>query len=312
MIFMKQIIFVLLWSVLIFPVFSQQDAMFTHYMYNTLEVNPAYAGSRDALTATMLHRSQWVGFKGAPVTQTITLHAPVYEDKVNLGLSVINDKIGPTNNTSINVDYAFRFQLTEDSKLALGLKAGLNSMYTDLANLKLDKQLDPSFQGKANGEMSPNFGFGVYYSRDRFYAGFSIPRLIESSFNFSQGITDYTISKEQRHYFFIAGGMYKLSENFDLKPTTFVKVTNGAPVQADVTASVVYQEKLLLGAMCRTGDAAGILAGLDLTDQLHVGYSFDWSFVNSTTRYNYGSHEIMLRYDFVFPGKFKIRSPRYF
>lgn len=309
---MKKLLLVVCFAALSFTAFAQQDAMYTHYMYNTLGVNPAYAGSREAVTATLLNRSQWVGFKGAPTTQTVTVHSPVYEDKVNLGLSIVNDKIGPTNNTSIFIDYAFRFQLDDESKLALGLKAGVNSLSADLTKLRLDNPDDEAFAGKLNTALTPNFGFGIYYSRDRFYAGLSVPRLLENKYEFNQSLSGNSVAKEQRHYYGIAGAMFTLNEDFDLKPTTLLKVTKGSPIEADFTASFIYQQKLLLGAMYRTGDAMGLLAGLDLNDQLHIGYSFDWSVVNNTAKYNYGSHEIVLRYDFVFATKYRIRSPRYF
>ena len=120
------------------------------------------------------------------------------------------------------------------------------------------------------------------------------------------------IAKEQRHYFFIAGALFNISKNLAFKPTTLVKVTAAAPLQADVTASFIIMKKLMIGAMYRTGDAFGGLIGLDITEQLHVGYSFDWSYGLETAKYNQGSHEIMLRYDFIFAAKKQIHSPRNF
>ncbi len=308
---LKTVLVVVLMSLIMNHAYSQQDAMFTHYMYNTLGVNPAYAGSRDMLTATTLHRSQWVGFDGAPVTQTLTLHSPIGGKHVGLGLSVINDKIGPVNSTSFYGDYAFRINLTAKSKLSFGLKAGLNLMSIDLVRLQTDNPDDVVFVSNVENQMSPNFGFGLYYSRDRFYAGISTPKLLENKYKYDEDKIRH-LSKEQRHYFFIIGAMLKISDNIDIKPTIFVKVTYGVPIEADLTASFIFNKRFLLGAMYRTEDAVGILAGLDLTDQLHLGYSFDWSFGNHIVRYDDGSHEIMLRYDFLFRNKKRIRSPRYF
>jgi type IX secretion system PorP/SprF family membrane protein len=292
---------------------AQQDPMFTHYMYNTLSVNPAYAGSREALTVTALHRSQWVGFKGAPLTQTITMHAPLNNERVGLGMSILNDKIGPTNNTTLVVDYAFIMRLTEGSKLALGLSAGASLFQADLASVSLDEQDDPTYRNDINNRIAPNFGFGAYYSRDRFYAGVSVPYLIENKYSSKQQLSGSTlVGKEKRHYFFIAGAVVFLTDNLAFKPTTLVKFTEAAPIQADFTASFIIMQKLLVGAMIRTGDAVGLLVGLDITDQLHMGYSFDWSYGLQTGRYNQGSHEIMLRYDFIFSSKRQIHSPRYF
>lgn len=293
--------------------YAQQAPMFTHYMYNTLSVNPAYAGSREALTVTALHRSQWVDFAGSPKTQTLTLHSPIINEHIGVGLAVVNDKIGPTNNTGIVASFAYRMKLTQKSKLALGLSAGANIFQANLNTLNLDQTNDPVFQNNVNNKTTPNVGFGVYYSRDRFYTGISVPSLIENSFSeVNQAGGSTLIASEQRHYFFIAGGLIKLGHNLDFKPTTLIKVTAAAPIQADLTASFIIMEKLLLGAMFRTGDAVGGLIGYDITEQLHIGYSYDWSYGLETSKYNNGSHEIMLRYDFIFSSKKQIHSPRNF
>jgi type IX secretion system PorP/SprF family membrane protein len=292
---------------------AQQVPMYTHYMYNTLVINPAYAGSRDALTVTALHRSQWVGFDGAPVTQTLTMHMPIANQHIGIGLSVMKDKIGPVSNSSLVGDFAYIMRLTKKSKLSLGLSAGINMFQANLNTLLLDQQNDPSFQNNINNRITPAFGFGAYYSRERFYAGVSVPNLVQSSYTGANGDNGSTlVSKEQRHYFFIAGTMLKLTDNLAFKPTTLVKVTAGAPIQADITGSFVILQKFLLGAMFRSGDAVGLLVGLDLTDQLHIGYSYDWSYGMSTAQYNQGSHEIVLRYDFLFFNKKQINTPRYF
>lgn len=292
---------------------SQQAPMYTHYMNNTLSVNPAYAGSREVLTLTALHRSQWVGFDGAPVTQTFTAHSPLRNEHIGLGLTVMNDKIGPSNNTSAFVEYAYILKLNEKSKLAFGLSAGVNIYNANLNTLQLDQQTDPSFQTNVNNHATPNFGFGAYYSRERFYAGISAPNLLQNSYlSNNQAGTNTTTGKEQRHYFFIAGALIPFSENLAFKPTTLVKVTSGAPVQADLTASFIIVKRLLLGAMWRTGDSFGGLIGFDFTEQLHFGYSYDWSYGLRTGTYNHGSHELMLCYDILFLSKKQIHSPRNF
>lgn len=292
---------------------AQQDPMYTHYMYNTLVINPAYAGSRDALTVTGLHRSQWVNFKGAPMVQTLSLHSPLRNEHIGIGLSVTNDKIGPTNNTTAVIDFAYIMKLNKKSKLALGLSAGANMFQANLSSVQLDQQSDPSFQNNVNNRFTPNFGFGAYYSRERFYAGVSIPKIIQNKYSdVNQTANNIVAGKEQRHYYFIAGTLIKLTDNLDFKPTTFVKVTSAAPIQGDITASFVIMKKVTLGAMFRTGDAFGALVGLNLTDQFHVGYSYDYSYGLKNFKYHQGSHEIVLRYDFIFSSKKQIRTPRNF
>lgn len=287
---------------------SQQDAMFTHYMYNTLWLNPAYAGTRDALTVTGIHRSQWVGFDGAPLDQTLTMHAPFYKGKMGWGLSVQNDKIGPTRNLFIGGDYAYQLKLNKKSKLGLGLKAMVNIFNNNISGLKLEdeSQTDQAFAQNFQ-TITPNFGAGVYYHRERFYLGLSTPKLIENK------LGGTTVSyNEQRHYFLIMGAVFNLNKNLKLKPTCFVKATASAPIEGDFTANFILMDKLTLGAMYRTGDAFGALLGYSFTDQFTVGYSFDWSMANTTGKYNAGSHEIMIRYDLISLSKSKIKSPRYF
>lgn len=296
-----------------FVLSAQQDAMYTHYMNNTLVANPGYAGSRDALTVTALHRSQWVDFKGAPVTQTLTMHTPLKNRHVGIGLSVLNDKIGPINNTAIAGDFAYILKLDDKSKLALGLSATLDILQANLTGIQLDDPNDAVFQGNVSNKLSPNFGFGAYYYRERFYAGLSVPNMLQNSISVTHTADGNTLAaKEQRHYFIIAGTMLRISDNVGFKPTTYIKVTPAAPIEADLTASFILMKKLLVGAMFRTGDSFGGLVGLDLTDQFHIGYSYDWSYGLQSFKYNKGSHEILLRYDFIFFDKKRVRSPRYF
>jgi len=290
---------------------AQQEAMFTHYSFNTLAVNSGYAGSRDALTVTGIHRSQWVSFPGAPQTQTLTAHAPIMNDKIGLGLSVLNDQIGPIKQTAFYADFAYKIPLGK-GKLAFGLKAGANMLRANTGGLKTDQQGDPQFQEGIQSQFLPNFGFGLYYSTPKYYLGLSTPRLLEN--NYKTNTTSGSVGGEKRHYYFIAGTVFPLNERgtIKLRPTTFVKVTEAAPVEMDLTALFYFHDKYWVGPMLRTGDALGVLAGLNITDQFSFGYSFDWSYGNKTGKYNGGSHEIMLRYDFYFNDKAKVRSPRYF
>lgn len=293
--------------------FSQQTPMFTHYMFNTLSINPAYAGSRDALTVTALHRSQWVQYKGAPMTQTLTLHSPIAVKNIGLGLSLSNDKIGIVNTTSAFFSFAYKIQLTPKSKLSLGVSGGVNVLQANLSSLSLDNQNDPAFQSNIKNKSLGNFGFGMYYSRERFYAGISVPNLAQNNYEgnlISNGTT--TTGIERRHYFLTAGALINVGNTVDFKPTALVKVTEAAPVQLDVTASFIFSRLFTLGGMYRTGDAVGLLLGMNIRPQFYLGYSYDWSYGNRTFTYNSGSHEVVLRYDFIRSSKRQIHSPRYF
>lgn len=293
---------------------SQQDAMYTHYAFNTLSINPGYAGSRDVLTITGLHRSQWISFPGAPVTQTITAHCPVINKSLGAGISLMSDRIGPSRNSGMALDFSYNLDMEEYGNLAFGLKAGLNTRSDNIAGLTTIETDDPSFEQNIQSQFLPNFGFGLYYSQSLFYAGFSIPRLLENDLDVNPVVGATGQASESRHYYFIAGSMLNLKPDgsLRLKPTTFIKITAGAPVEMDLTALIYYHDLIWAGPMFRTGDAFGALAGVNISDQFAIGYSFDWSFGNNTGRYNGGSHELMLRYDFIFNEKPRVKSSRYF
>ncbi len=298
---------------------AQQDAMYTHYMHNTLAVNPAYAGTRDALTMTALGRKQWAGFTGAPTSITGTVHMPVGE-KLGLGLSFINDQIGPVKNNQIYADLAYHIKLSSKAKLSFGIKGGVNLWSANLGILNTGNttEVDPSqYNYNINNRLTPNVGAGVYYHRERFYLGVSVPKLLRNqigttSITSPNGTVNSNLLTEEFHWFAIVGTVFNLSQSVKLKPTALLKATAAAPLEGDITGIFIFNDKFNLGAMYRTGDALGALIGLNLNQQLYVGYSFDWSFVNNTAKYNNGSHEIMLRYDLIFNNTPQIKSPRYF
>lgn len=287
---------------------AQQDAMYTHYAFNTLAVNPAYAGSRDIITITGLHRSQWVGFEGAPITQTITFHTPVYREELGMGISLVNDKIGPVRFTSFYADLAYRTRLNENLRLSFGIKGGGNLMQGDLTSLKTTESGDGGLQN-ISSLFLPNVGAGIYLFSPTWYAGVSAPKLLENKF--VENSTN-TLDGERRHFFFIAGLVTDITSSVKLKPTMFIKTTPSAPVEADLTLMLILKDKIEIGLMGRTGDAVGALIGYNINNQTRIGYSFDWSFTAQTGITNIGSHEVMVRYDILNTNPNKIYSPRYF
>ncbi len=276
-------------------------------MYNTQWLNPAYAGTRDLLTVTGIHRSQWVNFDGSPRTQSFSMHAPLEIGKAGAGLNIINDRIGPTRNTMIAADYAYYVRINSKAKLSMGIKAMVNTYNHRVSPLKLDQQQDIAFSQDAR-VILPNVGFGLYYFTKKYYFGLSTPRMIQNKLKKHA----YVYSRVQRHYYVIAGYAYDINKDVVLKPTAFIRVTPGAPMEGELTATLVFQEVLNAGLMYRTGDALGFLAGVNVTDQWYIGYSFDWSFANTTGRYNKGSHEIVMRYDFFVKPETKVKSTRHF
>lgn len=289
---------------------AQQDAMFTHYMFNTLAVNPAYAGSREALTLTGLTRHQWVNFEGAPSTQTLTAHTPIHTENLGLGLSIIRDKIGPVNMTSLYGDFVYRVK-AGNGKLAMGLKGGLNIMQAALTSLKTEEQGDAVFQQNIQSALLPNFGLGLYYYQDRYYVGLSAPKLLENNFLDNSTSGGSSLATEKRHYFFIAGYVMDLNQDVKFKPTLLTKMVQNAPIEIDLTAQFLFYEKFNIGAMYRSQDGIGALIGYQFTEQFRMGYSYDYPLTKLRT-YQSGTHEIMLSYDFIFNNIGKIKSPRYF
>ena len=310
---MKRLITISFLISILSATYSQQDAMFTYYMFNHQAVNPAYVGSRQIINATMLNRSQWTGFVGAPWSHTISLNAPLLNESMGFGLSFSNDVIGPAvlNNLTLDLSYHLRFN-ESDNRLAFGLKAGGNHTRLDLNNLTLDDQNDPAFDPNNVGKFMPNYGFGLYYYTPKWYVGFSSPHMVNYDFNATQ-----------RHYFLIGGGIFTLNEDIKLRPSTYIKITKNAPITLDLTALFILKERMWAGLAFRApigfiiptnskGGGLGLLAGINLSDQLSAGYSFGYSLGNQTFRYNGGTHEIMLRYDYLYKEKRIIKSPRYF
>ena len=300
---LKLAIFIFMCSV---NAFAQENAMYSQYMFNMLAVNPAYAGSREVLSATALYRQQWSGIDGAPKTFTFSADMPIANRKVGLGLNIFNDRIGVSNTNGVSANYAYRIH-TGKGVLALGLEAGLIQYRADYSSLKISStgQGDPSFNQNINST-KPNFGAGIYYSTDRFYIGASVPTLV--SYNIS-GL-DSVVAYQKRNYFGMAGFVFRLSHNLALKPSTLVKYANGRPLQIDINTNLWIHDVLGIGVSYRTGDAFIGMLEIQATPNLRFGYAYDYT-LTSLNRYSSGSHELMLRYEFAKPVT-KVISPRYF
>lgn len=288
---------------------QEQDPMYTQYMENMLTINPAYAGSKDLLTMMFVSRNQWVSMPGAPVTRTFQIHSPITGTNTGLGLSVLNDQIGPVKQTGVYFDYSYTLNFSNRNRLSLGLMAGVNFYDAGLANLTTVDPNDPVFASDINRSFLPNFGVGAYYHTDRYYLGFSIPKLIENNIN-KTGISIQNISNEQMHVFFIAGYVFDINKIVKFKPSILTKYVKNTPVSVNVDGTFVFYDRLWLGAMYRAGDSFGGLFQLQVTNQLKIGYSYDLP-INSLGAFNNGTHEIMVTYDFNL-GNGKVRSPRYF
>ena len=285
--------------------FSQQDSQYTQYMYNTVNVNPAYAGSRETLSVFLLHRNQWVGLDGAPVTNNVSLNTPIGDSNFGLGFSIINDKIGPTTENQISADLAYFIQISENYKLSLGMKGTANSFNLDVNKLNIYDQNDPQFQN-LNGDFTPNVGAGVYLFSENTYFGVSVPNLFETK-HFDDN--EVAITREKMHYYIIGGHVFDISPSLKFKPAFLTKIVEGAPLQADITANFLINDKLTLGAAYRWSAAISGLIGFQISESWFIGYGYDME-TTKLSNYNSGSHEIFLRYELF--NNSRISSPRFF
>ncbi|PBJ09048.1 type IX secretion system membrane protein PorP/SprF [Flavobacterium sp. ACN6] len=285
---------------------AQQDAQFTQYMYNTININPAYAGSRGALSIFALHRDQWVGLDGAPKTNTISVNTPINNSNIGLGVSLVNDKIGPTNENQFSVDLSYTIPTSETWKLSFGIKGTADIFNLDINKLNPESQGDPQFQNLDN-DFSPNVGAGIYWHSDKAYIGLSVPNFIQTN---RYDDNDVAIYKDKINYYLIGGYVFDFSQEVKFKPAVLTKMVEGAPLQVDVSANFMFFEKLTLGVAYRWDAAVSAMAGFQISDGLYIGYGYD----NETTNlrnYSSGSHEIFLRFEF-FKNNGKMTTPRFF
>ena len=303
------IIFVLLFTGL--GVYSQQDAQFTQYMYNTININPGYAGSRGCLSVFGLHRTQWVGLDGAPVTNTFSIQSPIAGTNVGLALGVINDRIGPSTENNVSGDFSYTIPTSDTYKLSFGLKASLNFLNVDFTKLTQDLN-DPRLAQGINNKFTPNIGAGVYFHSDATYIGLSVPNFIETKYFDKQvtGTSANYIARERMNFYAIAGHVFDLSESIKFKPAVLGKIVTGAPLQIDATANFMFNDKFVVGAAYRWSAALSALVGFQATDSWFIGYAYDLE-TTKLAGYNSGSHEIFLRYE-LFNKYDKIVSPRFF
>lgn len=287
-------------------VFAQQDAQYTQYMYNTMSINPAYAGQRDVLSVMALYRTQWVGLDGAPETQSLGVHAPFKNDRMGWGLSIVNDVLGPTTETQFdgNFSYSIYFNDKALTELTFGIKAGLHLLNSDWTKGKFQFP-DNAFQDNLDLK-SPVIGAGIYLHNDSWYLGFSVPNFLTTK-HFDE--VTFSNAAERLHYYLIGGYVFELNPNLSFKPAFLVKTVSGAPLIVDVSANFLINEKLSLGVAYRWDDSVSALAGFQITPAIYVGYAFDYTTTN-LTKYNNGSHEVLLRLELFRDNRFL--SPRFF
>ncbi len=304
--FIKSVALLVFTALLSLNIQAQQDPQFTHYMYNTMSVNSAYAGQRDVFSATALYRTQWVGIEGAPRTLTFGAHSPLRNERVGLGLNIVSDQLGPAteNTVDANVSYTIPVDVFGDLKLSFGLKGGLHSLQTDWSKGVSDPN-DNLFQENIS-IFSPTLGAGLYLHSNRWYLGASVPNILKTDHydNFKN-----SIATERMHLFLIGGYVFHINENTKLKPAFFVKGVSGAPLIADLSANALFYDKFTLGLAYRWDDSVSGLVGFQINESILIGYSYDAT-TTGLRNVNDGTHEIMLRFELKSSGK--VLSPRFF
>ena len=286
--------------------FAQQDAQYTQYMYNTININPAYAGSRGVMSVFGLHRTQWVGLDGAPTTNTFSFNTPISNSNLGVGFSLVNDRIGPTSDNTISADISYTIPMNEVYKLSFGVKASGNIFNLDTDKLDPAQANDPNLQN-FNNEFSPNFGAGVYLHSDKLYLGLSVPNFLQDA---KYNDNDVAVFQERMNFYFIGGYVFDVSQSIKFKPAFLTKMVTGSPLQVDASANFLFFDKFMLGGAYRWDAAVSALAGFQVTDGLFIGYSYDME-TTQLRRYNSGSHEVFLRFE-LFNKVSKMVSPRFF
>ena len=286
---------------------AQQDPQYTQYMYNTMSVNPAYAGSKGYGVITAIGRTQWVGFEGAPNTQNISYDTPIGYSGLGLGVNLMNDEIGPSKEIYLDANLSYTIETGEEGNLAFGLRLGGRFLNIDWSKGKADKD-EPIFGENVN-KFLPTVGAGIYYHEPEWYVGLSVPNILRIE-HYDENLADtQTTAVERMHFFFIAGYVYDINEDIKFKPAVLVKAVSGAPLSLDVSANFLFNEKFRAGLAWRWDDSISALLGFQASDRLLIGYSYDLTTSNYNVT-NSGTHEIMLQYELLRNTKF--RSPRFF
>lgn len=282
---------------------AQQSPQFTQFMLNNMVLNPAYAGAEEALSLTVLTRSQWSGVDGAPSTQCFSAHTLLQPQRVGLGLAVIRDQIGVHKNTNIRTNYAYHLPVHNRGILSLGLQAGVTSLKSDYASL-LGSSSDPQLMTNINKTFL-GFGAGIYYRTTHWCAGLSVPELMSKTLNVRDTLT---VRLRRTNVLAYARYSFMLNEFFDVEPAVILKYYAGVPVSADVNVNVVYRKALSAGLSYRKGESVDLLLRFQLTPQLQLGYAYDHP-IRFAGRLSSASHELMVGYRFS-DIQMDVESPR--
>ncbi|OHX64238.1 hypothetical protein NH26_21795 [Flammeovirga pacifica] len=289
--------------------FAQQMPMFSQYAYNTLAINPAFAGTKEGIDCLMLFRKQWTNYEGAPTTINFSAHSPIMKGKMGVGLNFVNDKIGISTNNTVQGAFAYHLPVNDNGlTLSFGLYLTMLNFKHNWADLRLQNTNDPVFNSGNESLSKFNTGFGLYLYNDKYYVSFSIPTMLETE------MTQTTANESlyRRHIFVKAGVHFFLSEHVDFVPSVLLKKVSNANLQADITATFIFQKMLWLGASYRSEDGIALMSQIVLKERFRIGYAYDYPFTE-ISNHTSGTHEILLGINLPTKGRSNIvTSPRYF
>lgn len=263
-------------------VYAQVDPMFSQYDNNKIIVNPGYAGINGDVNFTLLSRYQWVGLEGSPRTYTLSVHGPLRNRNVALGGSLVSDKIGVTSRNSAIAYYAYQIKGDNNRIFSMGVQGGITLVTEKYSSLELSN--DPTFSNDQS-YIIPNFGFGIYYSSNKFFGGISIPRLMENGFRENSGFTNTYVAQ--------AGLNLGINRNINFIPYVMAKITGEGTIQMDFSSQFEFGQHLMVGAGYRHGESILLKAGIIVSASFRLAYSYDSGLIGIAQN---GSHELMLNY----------------
>lgn len=303
---MKKIILAILGFFFFHIVEAQQDPMYSQYMFNLYSINPAYAGSRNLISANMFYRTQWTGLSGAPKSSNFSLHSPIAQSNSAVGVNFYNDRLGVHNQTFVNASYSYKIQ-GKKSFLSLGISGGFYQYLYNWDQLVLDNPVDPVFSGQ-DRLFLPNLGAGAFYQAEKFAVGLSVPRIFTHQIISSNA---YEIARPKNHWFATASYLININENFDFKPAVMARFVQNAPIQTDWNGTFIYKKQWYMGVSYRTLYEFSLMAQYRTNSGLMFGYAYDVALAKVYRLNSRGSHEFFLSYEFSLNKK-KLLSPRYF
>lgn len=285
---------------------AQQEAMYSQYMFNLLNINPAYAGNQTVHNITLLYRNQWIGVEGAPKTSTLSWDYRKSNTNVGYGLQVGSDKLGVENSTFVKGYYSYRLPL-KNASLSFGMDVGALNYQANYASIS-STDSDPLFSDDINRFM-PKVGLGCLYESDRFYVGFSVPDILDTKVSNTDDQVNFIPAP---HYFLNGGLLLNAGETVKIKPSVLIKAVSGAPLEFDLNLNTWLNKSIGFGASYRTNDAIVGMLELQLFSSLRLGYAFDYTISQLKNYNNKGTHEIMLRFEFNNGNNSNVLSPRYY